>query len=46
MKKIFAILSIITVVTGIALISATSNHEASIHNTYKTAGDKNVTPGG
>lgn len=43
MKKIIAILSIITVITGISIISATSNHEASVH---KTAGDKNVTPGG
>ncbi|SLL37371.1 Uncharacterised protein [Mycobacteroides abscessus subsp. abscessus] len=42
MKKIIAILSIITVITGLTLITA-GNHEAAIH---KTAGDKNVTPGG
>lgn len=45
MKKVIAIVSIISVITGLSLI-ATSNQEASIHNNYKTAADKNIKPGG
>jgi len=46
MKKVIAIVSIISVITGLSLVTATSNHETSIHNNYKTAADKNIKPGG